>query len=89
MFRSMRRKKQCLSLQESIDILNRGTSGVLAVSGDGGYPYAVPMSYVYCDSKIFFHSAKQGHKLDAVLGNDKVSFCVVDQDEVQPQKFTT
>lgn len=89
MFRSMRRKKQCLSLQESIDILNRRTSGVLAVSGDGGYPYAVPMSYVYRDSRIFFHSAKQGHKLDAVLGNDKVSFCVVDQDEVQTQKFTT
>lgn len=53
MFRSMRRKKQCLSLQESIDILNRRTSGVLAVSGDGGYPYAVPMSYVYRDSRIF------------------------------------
>ena len=66
MFREMRRKKQELSLEESIAVLMRGTSGVLAVQGDNGYPYAVPISYAYYDTHIYFHCAKAGHKLDAV-----------------------
>ena len=49
MFREMRRQKQVLSLEENIQVLSRGTSGVLAVSGDDDYPYAVPLSYVYHD----------------------------------------
>ena len=66
MFRKMRRNKQLLPLEECVEILNRGTSGVLAVTGDDDYPYAVPLSYVYYDNKIYFHGAKTGHKLDAV-----------------------
>ncbi|NWJ49192.1 MAG: pyridoxamine 5'-phosphate oxidase family protein [Chloroflexi bacterium] len=89
MFREMRRKKQILSLEESIAVLNNGTSGVLAVSGDNDYPYAVPLSYVYHDSKIFFHSSKTGYKLDAIARNNKVSFCVIDQDNVVPEEYTT
>lgn len=89
MFREMRRKKQVLSKEECELVLERGTSGVLAVLGDGGYPYAVPLSYVYADGKIVFHCAKQGHKLDAISKNDKVSFCVVDLDDVQPERYTT
>lgn len=89
MFREMRRKKQVLSLAESVRVLNRGTSGVLAVSGDDGYPYAVPLSYVYHDNKIYFHCATSGHKLDAIAGNEKVSFCVIDKDQVVPDEYTT
>lgn len=89
MFREMRRKKQVLSKEECEMVLERGTSGVLAVLGDGEYPYAVPLSYVYADGKIVFHCAKQGHKLDAISKNDKVSFCVVDLDDVQPERYTT
>ncbi|PYG90290.1 hypothetical protein LY28_00171 [Ruminiclostridium sufflavum DSM 19573] len=89
MFREMRRKKQALSNEEIIAVLNRGTSGVLAVSGDGNYPYAVPLSYVCHASRIFFHCAKSGHKLDAIARNEKVSFCVIDRDEVVPQKYTS
>lgn len=89
MFREMRRKKQALSAGECVEVLNRGTSGVLAVLGDGGYPYAVPLSYVYQGNKIFFHSARTGHKLDAIAANEKVSFCVIDKDEVVPDEYTT
>ncbi len=89
MFREMRRKKQILSEGECIDVLQRGTSGVLAVSGDDGYPYAVPLSYVYHDSKIFFHCAKAGHKIDSITGNEKVSFCVIDKDSVVPEEYTS
>lgn len=40
----MRRFKQELSAEETLAILERGTSGVLALSGDDDYPYAVPIS---------------------------------------------
>lgn len=89
MFREMRRKKQVLSIEDSIAVLNNGTSGVLAVSGDNDYPYAVPLSYVYHDRKIIFHCAQTGHKLDAIARNEKVSFCVIDQDNVVPQEYTS
>ena len=89
MFREMRRKKQLLPEEVSIRILEDNTSGVLAVYGDDGYPYAVPLSYVYDDFKIYFHSAISGHKIDAIKCNPKVSFCVIDQDEIVPEKYTT
>ena len=88
-FREMRRKKQALSQQEVADILHKRTSGVLALLGDNDYPYAVPISYVYDDGKIYFHSAKSGHKIDAIQRNTKASFCVIDKDLVIPEEYTT
>lgn len=89
MFREMRRHNQQLSPEESVEILRRCTSGVLAVTGDDGYPYAVPLSYAYRDGVIWFHGATEGHKLDAITQNGKASFCVIDQDQVIPEKLTT
>lgn len=89
MFRDMRRKNQLLTGKECAQILNNGTSGVLAVLGDDQYPYAVPLSYVYDGSSIYFHCAKSGHKLDAIQNSGKASFCVVDQDDVIPEEYTT
>ncbi len=57
--------------------------------GDEDYPYAVPISYVYDNSKIYFHSAKTGHKTDAIKKYSKASFCVIDQDNVIPEEYTT
>lgn len=88
-FRSMRRKRQQLSEEKSIEILRKSTSGTLALLGDNGYPYAVPISYVYAEGKLYFHSALSGHKIDAIRNCDKASFCVIDQDEVHPEKYTT
>ncbi len=89
MFREMRRKRQQLSPAECEEILRRGTSGVLAAEGDGGYPYAVPLSYIYEDGRLYFHCAKAGHKLDAVQRNKKVSFCVIDRDTIVPEEYTS
>lgn len=89
MFREMRRKKQTLSEEETRKILSRGTSGVLSLLGDEGYPYAVPISYVCYGSKLYFHSAKSGHKIDAIKNFSKASFCVIDKDTVIPEKYTT
>ena len=68
-FREMRRKRQQLAEEESIAILEKATAGTLALLGDNDYPYAVPISYVYHDGKLYF--------------------CVIEQDDVQPEKYTT
>ena len=85
----MRRIRQQLTHDECIDILCRATAGVLAVTGDGGYPYAVPLSHVYAGGRLYFHSALQGHKVDAIAADARCSFCIIDRDEVHPESFTT
>lgn len=85
----MRRKRQQLSNEESIGLLQKATAGTLALLGDGGYPYAVPLSYVYADGHLYFHSALSGHKIDAIRNCAKASFCVIAQDQVKPQEYTT
>ena len=79
MFRKMRRLGQELSKEECEYILTHEPRGVLALIGDEEYPYALPMSYVYADGKIYFHGAKEGHKIDAVKKHSKVSFCIMDK----------
>lgn len=88
MFREMRRKKQLMPQEKSLEILRGATSGVLAVSGDDDYPYAVPVNYVYHENKIYFHGAKSGHKIDAIRKHDKASFCVTVYEEIVPEKYT-
>ena len=89
MFQVMRRSRQALSWQETEEILRRGTSGVLALAGAEGYPYAVPLSYVYTQGILYFHCAKVGHKLESIRRCEKASFCVVDRDEIKPEAYTT
>lgn len=89
MFREMRRIKQQLSMAECESILSLGKTAVLAVLGDEGYPYTVPVNYVYTGGRIYIHCAGEGHKLDAIAACDKVSLCIVAQDEVCPEKLTT
>lgn len=89
MFREMRRADKLKTNEETIAIMKDNSNGILSVNGDDGYPYGVPVSYVYEDGKIFFHCALTGHKLDAISRDPKVSFCVVGADNVAAEKFTT
>ena len=81
MFRELVRKKQLLPETECIELLKQEVRGVLAVLGDDDYPYCLPVNHYYCeeDGKIYFHSGKTGHKVDAMNRHDKVSFCVYDK----------
>lgn len=88
-FREMRRKRQELGREACEDILRTETAGVLALSGEDDYPYAVPISYVYDGDCIYFHGATQGHKVDAIRRNPKASFCVIGQDDVVEEELTT
>ncbi|MBR1403601.1 MAG: pyridoxamine 5'-phosphate oxidase family protein [Treponema sp.] len=81
MFRQMRRFKQQVSNEKCIEILKNEPRGVLAVLGDDGYPYTIPIDFYYDegDGKIYFHGAKEGHKIDSIEKYDKASFCVMDK----------
>lgn len=81
MFREMRRFKQQISNEECIRILKEQPRGVLSLIGEDGYPYGIPLDHWYCedDGRIYFHGAKEGHKIDAIKACDKASYCVMDQ----------
>ena len=80
MFREVTRFKQALPNEECTSILKAQLRGVLSVLGDDGYPYGMPLNHYYNeeDGKLYFHSGKSGHKVDAILREPKASFCVYD-----------
>lgn len=85
----MRRFKQQLSEQETREILLAGRECVMALCDADGTPYAVPVNYVYDGERIYIHSAKAGHKVDALRACPSVSLCVVAQGDIVPQEYTT
>lgn len=85
----MRRFKQLLSEEVSIGLLRCATSGVLSLCGEDGMPYGVPLSHVYSNGKLYFHSALNGHKVDLIRQNCNASFTVIVQDELHPEAYTT
>jgi hypothetical protein len=89
MERKMRRSDRALSEEEVQVLLEKGEFGVLSTVSKDGQPYGVPLSYAYTGTGICFHSAREGHKLDNISENARVSFCVVGKTEVMPEKFST
>lgn len=75
----MRRFKQQLPQDECCDILKRSYRGYLSVNGDDGYPYTIPVNFIYIDNHIYFHSALSGHKIDAINKSPKACFTVIDE----------
>ena len=82
----MRRIKQQLSDEEALEILVKAKRGVLSVIGDDGWPYGIWLNPHYRreDGRIYFHGAKEGHKIDALRRDARVSFTVID-DGVQDE----
>ena len=83
MFRKMTRIKQQLDEKDCIEILKNEKRGVLSVLGDDGYPYGIPLNHFFNEEagKLYFHSGKAGHKIDAIRRCEKASFCVIDEGE--------
>lgn len=81
MFRNITRIKQQLSPEACIRLLQQQPRGVLSLIGDDGYPYGLPIDHWYNpeDGQIYFHSGRQGHKVDAIRRCDKASFCIYDE----------
>ncbi|KNF06998.1 pyridoxamine 5'-phosphate oxidase-like protein, FMN-binding [Gottschalkia purinilytica] len=89
MYREMRRKAKETDISQSIRILENGEYGILSTIDSNNQPYGIPLSYVLKDNLLYFHCASEGHKIDNINFEDKVSFCVVGETQIQPSKFTT
>jgi uncharacterized protein len=93
MFKQMRRQDRELNGAETEEVLMNGTYGVLSMNGENDYSYGIPLSYVYMGDKIYLHCAAEGHKLDRIRVDNKVSFCVVGEAipmrEVFAMKYTS
>lgn len=89
MEKKMRRFKQQLTNEECVKILLSATSGVLSLCGDDMKPYGVPLSHVYDNGKLYFHSALSGYKIDLIEQNCNVCFTVIAKDELHPEGYTT
>jgi uncharacterized protein len=86
---SMRRNRRAIHSEEAYQILQRGEYGVLSTVDDAGMPYGVPLNYCVLDSRVYFHCAKEGHKITNLESNANASFCVVGATELLPEKFST
>ena len=89
MMREMRRKDKAIGTDEAIKLLTNCEYGILSTVGDDRQPYGVPLNYAYKDNCIFFHCALNGHKIDNINNNPRVSFCVVGSTRVLPSEFST
>lgn len=82
MFRPIRKKNNALPLEAAKALLRSSRRGILALHGDHGYPYAIPLNFFYDEKAgtLSFHGAKLGHKIDAIKACDKACFTVVGQE---------
>ena len=87
--RPMRRKDRQLPQEEAWTLLEKGGHGVLSVTGDGGWPYGVPMNFITLDGCLYLHCAREGHKLDSIARDDRVCFTVVTKAQPVPAHITT
>ena len=87
MFRTIRKKKNEISIDAAKDLLHSSRRGVLAVNGDEGYPYAIPINYLYDEenNRIIFHGAKAGHKVDSLKKNDKICFTIYGNETIKEE----
>jgi len=89
MFKKIKYKDNELDKNAALEVIKKGSYGVLSSIGDDGYPYGVPVNYTYFDGCVCFHCAHEGHKIDNIQNNENVSFCVVTKSDVLPNEFDT
>jgi hypothetical protein len=85
----MRRKDRAIDQAAINKILEEGIFGVLSINGCEGYPYGIPLNYVYTKNSIFLHSALEGEKIDRLRKDNRVAFCVIEKSTPLPEKFST
>jgi nitroimidazol reductase NimA-like FMN-containing flavoprotein (pyridoxamine 5'-phosphate oxidase superfamily) len=89
MQRSIRRTDRALSEEQAKEILFKSEYGILSTVSSDGQPYGLPISYIYTNNLLYFHCAVEGHKLENLAANNRVSFCVVGETKVLPEEFGT
>ena len=80
--KSIRRKDRIMDDGNALRLLREAVFGVLSIpSGDGAY--GVPITYAWDGgSKLYFHCAHKGRKLDLLAEKNRVSFCIVGKTKI-------
>jgi hypothetical protein len=61
--------------KDAVELLLRNCLvGRLGTIGSEGYPMVKPLNFVYLDGRIYFHSAREGEKIDDIARDDRVCF---------------
>ena len=87
--REIRRGDRAVGEEQAREILARAEHGVLATVGADGWPYAVPVNHVLAGDVLYLHCATEGHKLENIAHEERVSFCAVATARVLPAKLST
>lgn len=89
MFREIRRKKNEIEIYIAKDLLKKSRRGVIALNGDDGYPYAIPLNYLYDEEKekIYFHGSRKGYRVDSIKKSDKVCFTVYGDERIKKEEW--
>jgi nitroimidazol reductase NimA-like FMN-containing flavoprotein (pyridoxamine 5'-phosphate oxidase superfamily) len=85
----MRRNDRARSTEEAISLLESAEYGVLSMTCPDGVPHGIPLNFALMGDSIYFHCAPEGKKVDILSANTRVSFCVVGNTQVLPDKFGT
>jgi len=87
--RDIRRSDRAVTEEQAREILARAEHGVLATVGADGWPYAVPVNHVLAGDVLYIHCATEGHKLENIAHEERVSFCAVASAKVLPEALST
>jgi len=88
-FREIRRRDRALTEEQAREILAGAEHGVLATLGADGWPYAIPVNHVLSGDALYIHCAMEGHKLENIAHEERVSFCAVARATVLPARLST
>jgi nitroimidazol reductase NimA-like FMN-containing flavoprotein (pyridoxamine 5'-phosphate oxidase superfamily) len=79
----LRRADRVMSEPRALEMLARGFSGQLATIGEDGYPYCIPLLYVWMDGEMYVHtSSTRGHFRANVDREPRVCFAIDEPDQV-------
>ncbi len=73
-----RMKKHQLNDGQITDLLKKASVGTIATIDENGYPYAVPVHFIYNDDMIYFHGLPKGKKINNIMANNKICFQIYD-----------
>lgn len=88
MSREMRRKERQMNEEQVRSLIAKGNTGILSLNGENGYPYSVPVNYVYFNDAIYIHGSVEGRKVDLIKADERACFCSIVNSEILVDKLT-
>jgi len=70
----MRRKEKEITNRSEIDTILKGAQVCRLALARENEPYLVPVFFGYDGSRLYFHTAREGRKLDFIAANSRVCF---------------